>query len=137
MLHSESSNNEYIEAAKNGEIEKLLLVDNIDITARDSEGMTALIWAARRGQERAIDALLFRKPNLEIDIRDKNGWTPLSWAARRGYKNIVKLLLNNGANPNLKDIYGWSAMIWALRSGYFNIFRLLKKASVKSKRNYF
>jgi ankyrin repeat protein len=131
MFLSEDSNNQYIEAAKRGEIEKLLLVENTDIIARDSEGMTALIWAARRGQKRAIDALLFRKPNLEIDIKDKNGWTALIWAARKGYKNIVELLLNNGANPNLKDIYGWSAMIWALRSGYFNIFRLLKKAGAE------
>jgi len=131
MLLSEDGSNECIEAAKNGEIERLLLVKNIDITARDSEGMTALIWAARRGRKRAIEALLFIKPNLEIDIRDNNGQTPLIWAARRGYRNVVQLLLNNGADPNSKDIYGWSAMVWALRCGYFNIVRLLKKAGAE------
>jgi ankyrin repeat protein len=117
-----------IEAAKRGEIETILLAENIDIDARDQEGMTAFIWAARRGQKKAIDMLLFRKPDLNIDVRDENGWTPLIWAARRGHKSIVRLLLNNGANPNLKDIYGWSAMIWAIGKGYFRIFRLLKKA---------
>ncbi|KAI7876025.1 ankyrin [Lichtheimia hyalospora FSU 10163] len=31
-----------------------------------------------------------------------NGWCALHWASHRGHVNVVRLLLSNGANPNVK-----------------------------------
>lgn len=36
------------------------------------------------------------------DVNGHGSWTPLALAALKGYKDIVKLLLENGANPNLR-----------------------------------
>ncbi|XP_014241188.1 ankyrin repeat domain-containing protein 40-like [Cimex lectularius] len=38
-----------------------------------------------------------------------NGWTPLHWAAKRGRTEIVKLLLENGADPTITTEKGETA----------------------------
>jgi len=46
-------------------------------------------------------------------IRNKAGFTALHIAAREGYKDMVKLLINKGVDPNIRDSYGYSAAFWA------------------------
>lgn len=36
------------------------------------------------------------------DVNGQGAWTPLAVAASRGHKDVVKVLLENGADPNLK-----------------------------------
>lgn len=43
------------------------------------------------------------KANATIDTETKNhGWTPLYMAVEGGHEKIVEILLENGADPNLK-----------------------------------
>jgi len=46
-------------------------------------------------------------------IKNKAGFTSLHIAARDGRTEIVKLLLNKGVDPNIRDGFGFSAAYWA------------------------
>ncbi|KAF1973756.1 ankyrin [Bimuria novae-zelandiae CBS 107.79] len=90
--------------------EKLTLAD-----ARDSDGLTPLMWAARNGHEDAV-ILLLRIAEVNPNARDNEGRTPLIWAALNSYKNTVKQLLlsTNRFDPNARDDTGQTPLIWAL-----------------------
>ncbi|XP_030745726.1 caseinolytic peptidase B protein homolog isoform X2 [Sitophilus oryzae] len=45
------------------------------------------------------------KNGMDVNLRHDLGWTPLMGAAVNGHYDIVKLLLENGANPNLTENY--------------------------------
>ncbi|XP_050304628.1 caseinolytic peptidase B protein homolog [Anthonomus grandis grandis] len=45
------------------------------------------------------------KNGVDVNLRHHLGWTPLMVATVSGQYDIVKLLLENGANPNLGDNY--------------------------------
>jgi ankyrin repeat domain-containing protein 50 len=49
----------------------------------------------------------------DIDYPDEMGNTPLMRAVYRGYYDLVQLLLNYGADPDLKDNYGRTARTMA------------------------
>ena len=55
----------------------------------------------------------------EINEANESGWTPLMIASRNSKKNnsieIIKLLLENGSDPDVKDNDGWTALMLASR----------------------
>lgn len=67
----------------------------------DSNGLTALHWAAAYGQ--LISAQLLIESGAEIDIEGSDGETPLLLAASGGHHDVVRYLLSEGANPNHVD----------------------------------
>jgi len=72
-----------------------------DVNAKDGLSYTPLIWAALRGHEGVVKALLEQKdinPNL---AGHESGLTPLSLAALKGHEAVVKVFLDQeGVNPN-------------------------------------
>jgi ankyrin repeat protein len=67
-----------------------------------------------------------------------DGVTPLHVAARKGYVEIAKLLLEHGADPNIKDLHGWTPLHDAAYWGNVEVARLLLQhgadPNVKGKR---
>ena len=63
---------------------------------------TALHLAAEYGNADIMRFLLDR-PDIEVNLKDKKGnQTPLYIAAKKGHEICVKMLLESGANPDLK-----------------------------------
>jgi ankyrin repeat protein len=96
--------------------------------------------AAELGKTKEVAAMLKEKPWLA-----KAPHKPLHPAAGRGYLEIVKLLLDNGANPNLD--YGFSNVLGpytplsnAVTGGHYEIAKLLcehgAKPDVSAGRNH-
>ena len=56
-----------------------------------------------------------------------NGKTPLYWAAIKGRIEVVKVLLEHGADPNIKNITGKTAIDVARMNGYSNIAELIEE----------
>ena len=64
--------------------------------------MTALHLAAREGHMEAVKFLI-DVCHLNVNGKDDGGWTPIIWAAEYQHTNVVKHLLSQGADPNMKD----------------------------------
>ena len=91
------------------------------LLARDADvnkpGWTPLHYAASAGspQHTAIIALLLEN-YAYIDAASPNGTTPLMMAAQYGSAASVQLLLDEGADPTLKNRLGLTAADFALRA---------------------
>lgn len=91
------------------------------LIARDADvnktGWTPLHYAAAgvQDQQAALVALLLEQ-HAYIDAASPNGTTPLMMAAQYGTRAVVQLLLDEGADPALKNQLGLSASDFALRA---------------------
>lgn len=77
---------------------RVLIRQGNDVNAAQADGMSALHWAARRGDAGSAQVLLFAGARVDVVTRNGN-YTPLHLAAREGRAEVVKLLLSHGANP--------------------------------------
>jgi hypothetical protein len=50
-----------------------------------------------------------------------SAWTPLHWAAALGYEDIIRMLLDNGANPSIGSKSGKLPADLARMQGYHKI----------------
>src|ERR1043166_4560332 len=89
------------EAAQRGDLAavKQLIAQHADVNIAQGDGMTALHWAAERGDAALADLLLKNKANVKATTRI-GSYTPLHIAARTASAPIVKALLKAGADPN-------------------------------------
>ena len=74
---------------------ELLLLDGMDINARDADGRTLLSWAAQRGHIDAVEFLL--QQGADVDQPDKEGKTALQRAIEQQHPQIARLLRKHGA----------------------------------------
>jgi ankyrin repeat protein len=102
-------------AAIKGNIEavKALIARDADV---NKPGWTALHYAASgtTPEQTRIIALLLEN-HAYIDAASPNGTTPLMMAAQYGKSEAVQLLLDEGADPALKNQLGLNASDFALR----------------------
>lgn len=62
------------------------------------------------------------------DSKDQDGTTPLMLAAMNGREKVVSLLLEEGADPNIRKITGVTAIFLACVGGYLDIVTKLVEA---------
>ena len=79
----------------------LLEKSTIDVNALSAHGTTALMEAARSGNQTAVREML--EKNAKTDLVTPQSPAAIGLAARNGHFGIVKLLAENGANINAPD----------------------------------
>ena len=89
-------------------------------------GWTPLHYAATSGQLEIIDLLL--ENHAYIDAESPNKTTPLMMAAHYGTREAVKLLLQAGADPTLKNELGLSAIDFAYRADRKDVAEMIAAA---------
>jgi ankyrin repeat protein len=106
------------EAARNGELETLraLLKQGADVNAAVGDGMTALHWAASRGDAEMARTLIVAGANLQAATRF-GGYLPLHVAAERGNADVVQALVKGGAEVDAATLRGTTALMLASTSG--------------------
>ena len=117
-------NQKLIVASGSGDHEsvKRLLEDGADITTKTSNGNTGLHLSVARGHEDV--AITFLNHGIDVNISDKK-WTPLMQAAHAGQMKMARLLLNHGANVNLRaDFSGATALIIAAKKNFPDLVNL-------------
>ena len=107
-----------VDAAMRGDFTqvKSLLAAGRDVNAPQGDGMTALHWAADRGDLPMVDLLLKSKASVRATTR-MAGYTPLHIAAKGGHGAIVIALLKAGADPNAMTETGALPLHFAAASG--------------------
>ena len=135
---------DYAESLQTNPFVKMSLI-NLNL---DESFQTALHWSVFHGRtdmvkyflensnldanlkiSHSISAMDFISPTNLITINDEH---VLSFACSRGFFEIVKLLLENEANPNPKiDCNGGTPLLYAIQKGYPHIVELLIKAGSK------
>ena len=94
-------------------------------------GWTPLHYAASSGQLPLIELLI--QNHAYIDAESPNGTTPLMMASMYGTPAAVKLLLGEGADPQLKNQQGLSAAEFAKRANRQDVAELIA-ASIRARR---
>ena len=99
----------------------------------DSEGKTALMWAAQGRHEAMVQLLLEKRADIEAKTRW--GTTALYEAAQDGHEAVVRLLLEKGADVSVKDKLVSTALHGATHRGDEAVVQLLleKGADVNAK----
>jgi ankyrin repeat protein len=103
--------------------------------AKDTNGMTPVMWATRQQNTKSLDALLKHGVNVNA-ISDFGEW-PLSYAmsssdsSTDAAKNIILRLLAHGADPNMSDEYGNTPLQFAQQKDCPDFVALLKQAGAK------
>jgi ankyrin repeat protein len=95
----------------------MVLLNEVDMDPKDSNGRTPLSWATENGQEAVVE-LLLSKAQVNVNSRDCTGRTPLWLAVENGHKATAKLLLDTGkVDINLKETeFGRTLIWWAAES---------------------
>jgi uncharacterized protein len=84
---------------------RALIKQGLDVNAAQADGMTALHWAASRGDAGTARMLLFAGARHSAVTRNGN-YTPLHLAARKGRGEAVKVLLEAGADAKATTTSG-------------------------------
>ena len=115
----------FVEAAMNGNHEavRALLKDGVDVNTTQADGMTALHWAAQKGDVELAKVLLYASANLKATTRI-GGYTPLLIASKNGDAAMIDTLTQAGADVSATTMNGTTPLMLASAAG--------KPAAVKS-----
>lgn len=103
-----------------------LLKSEVDLKAKNSNGQTVLIRAAK---PEVVERLLTAGAN--IDTQDDQGWTPLMMAVFNGDFEVTEKLLEKGANIQIRNNFGENALMMANFSDEEIIRLLLQTARLQ------
>jgi ankyrin repeat protein len=94
------------------DVAKALLAKGAAIDGTDSEGRTALMFAANRGKPKLVKFLLEKGAKINLqDDRTRSGHTALMLSNDVA---STKLLLEHGADVGLRNVFGKTALEMAL-----------------------
>src|SRR5204863_7047934 len=98
------------DAAERGDKEAVrrLLKQAVDVNAAQGDGMTALHWAAGKGDVEMVQMLLYAGSNVKAATR-LGGYTALFMAAEGGHSQVIDALLKSGADPKSTAVTGITA----------------------------
>jgi ankyrin repeat protein len=103
-----------------------LLKDRVDVNAPQSDGATALHWAAYL-EDADTTALLIRG-GAKVNTPNNYGVTPLALASANGHRAIIELLVKAGADPNGAVRSGETPLMLAARTGRLDAVKVLLNA---------
>lgn len=106
------------DAAMKGDLARVraLIASGASVNAPQGDGMTALHWAAERGDSAMTVTLLRAHASVKATTRI-GGYTPLHIAARTGRGAVVRALLSAGADAKLATESGATPLHFAAASG--------------------
>lgn len=101
------------------------LQQGIPVDTTDEGGLTALMIASYKGNERAVEQLL--NFGADIHARADGGYGALHWAALGGNCTVIGLLINHRAEINAVTRFGLSPLLQAATNGHYEACKLLIK----------
>ena len=122
-------------------IVEYLISKGADVNAARKKSKSVLHRAAWNGEVEMV-RLLLKQPNIRVNVQDHRGRTPLHMAVQvklgeKHCKNrqqqeecalITKLLLDHGADPNIREVNGAGALDHACGTGNYSCNVMLIEA---------
>ncbi len=129
-LNSASAGLVYEEEGKHAEVIRFLLEHGADASAYPEDSLTALMFAARKGDAGLVQILV--EHGADVNAKDGLNRTALMWAVERAPSEVVQYLLEHGADPNvvMKKVGGTALDIAEGRKDP-NIIKMLRDAGAK------
>jgi ankyrin repeat protein len=106
---------------------RTLLKQGQDVNAAMGDGMTALHWAAKKGDVELAQMLLFAGANVKAMTRLGN-YTPIIMASETGNAPLIDLLLKAGADAKMATTNGTTPLMLAAVAGRADAIKLLLAA---------
>jgi uncharacterized protein len=135
LLALGAANSPVADAAMKGDIAavRALIRQKADVNAPQSDGATAIQWAAYRNDLPLADVLIGAGANIKAANRE--GATPLYLASLEGTAAMIQRLLEAGADANEVGPQGETPLMLAARSGNLDSIKLLLdyKAQINAK----
>ena len=102
---------------------RTLLDQKADVNAPQTDGATAIQWAAYRDDLEMASLLISAGANVKLANRE--GATPLYLASIHGNPVMIDKLLNAGADPNERGPEGETPLMLASRAGNLDAIKVL------------
>jgi uncharacterized protein len=138
LIHAAPTAPAIVEAAMNGNRDavRTLLKDGGDVNTSQPDGMTALHWAAQKGDVELAKILFYAGANVKATTRI-GGYTPLLMASKNGDAAMIDALLGAGSDPNGANANGTTPLMLAAASGKPDAVKVLldRGAHVNAKEN--
>ncbi len=132
-----SGSSALILAIENGynEMVKILIDKGANVNAKDNKGYTALIkvitycpfnrFFVKMQNDECIKIARFLIDNgANVNAQMNNGYTPLIYAVIFNKADMVRLLISNNADINIKDMHDRTALSVAIAKDYNNIINI-------------
>lgn len=91
----------YAASSGNVKVLEILIENGANIEAEDEIGQNVFVWALRFGKK-PIAKYFINKLNVDVNQKDSTGATPLIRAILANKANMVDLLIEAGADPNIR-----------------------------------
>ncbi|MDR1132881.1 MAG: ankyrin repeat domain-containing protein [Synergistaceae bacterium] len=120
----EDEKDEFLDAVIGRFMEEDAFVNNAlrlgaNVNARDKDGNTALMFAAKMKKSTEIATLI--RAGADVNAKNKNGYTPLMYAARDNQNaEVISTLIRVGADVNTKDKDDWTPLMYAANALHQN-----------------
>ena len=99
------------------------------VNENDDSGMTLLFKAIQQDSYPAVEMLIEKDSDLHR-CESVQGSSPLLMAVNLGNAKIVKVLLDNGADPEIKGVFGATPLIRAVIEEHYDVLALLLEYGV-------
>ncbi|HEX3703814.1 MAG TPA: ankyrin repeat domain-containing protein [Vicinamibacterales bacterium] len=117
-LHAAAATAPIADAAMEGNTDavRALLKQGADVNSAQGDGLTALHWAAKKGDAAMASMLIYGGANVRAATR-LGGYTPLHLAAEIGSAPVIAALVKGGADVNALTLTGTTPLMLASAAG--------------------